>query len=288
MLERDGYPAGVPCWVDTGQPDPEAAARFYAGVFGWELEDRMPPEAPGRYFVARLGGRDVAAVGSKPEGSSRSPAWTTYVRVESADDAAARVWQSGGQVLAEPFDVFDAGRMGVFADPSGAVFCAWQPGRHRGAQAVNEPGAWVFSELNTRDPGRATAFYEAVFGWEVAPLDMGDGVFRALLRMPGYGDFLERRDPDLRRRQAEAGAPEGFEDAVAWLTAMTPDRFPDDTPSHWSITFAVDDVDAAADRAADLGGAVVVPSFDADPSVRVAVLRDPQGAAFTVSRFTPR
>ena len=61
--------------------------------------------------------------------------WNTYIRVESADDAAARVRKAGGRVLSEPFDVFDAGRMGVFADPEGAVFCVWQPGSHRGSAA---------------------------------------------------------------------------------------------------------------------------------------------------------
>ena len=61
MPERDGYIAGVPCWVDTSQPDPEAATAFYSGVFGWELEDVMPPDSPGKYFMARIRGLDVAA-----------------------------------------------------------------------------------------------------------------------------------------------------------------------------------------------------------------------------------
>ena len=63
MLERDGYLPGVPCWVDTSQPDPEAAVAFYGGLFGWDFEDAMPPGSPGKYFIARLRGGDVAAVG---------------------------------------------------------------------------------------------------------------------------------------------------------------------------------------------------------------------------------
>ena len=285
MLERDGYPAGVPCWVDTGQPDPEAAVEFYGGLFGWEFEDRMPADSPGRYFVAQLRGRDVAAVGSQPEQAPPTPGWNTYVWVDSADDATAKVKAAGGNALMEPFDVLDAGRMAVLTDPEGAVFCVWQAKEHKGAQLVNEPGTWNFSELNTRDAEGAKAFYGTVFGWEAETLDYGDGQ-TTMWRLPGYGDFLERRDPDLRRRMAADGAPEGFEDAVAWLIPMTSDQYPDDVPPHWSVTFAVADADAVADRAAKLGGQVRVPPFDA-PFVRMTVVSDPQGAAFTASKYVP-
>ena len=61
MPDRDGYIAGVPCWIDTTQPDPDAAAEFYGTLFGWELEDTMPEEAPGKYYMARIRGRDAAA-----------------------------------------------------------------------------------------------------------------------------------------------------------------------------------------------------------------------------------
>jgi uncharacterized protein len=285
VLERDGYPAGVPCWVDTGQPDPEAAVEFYGGLFGWEFEDRMPADSPGRYFVAQLRGRDVAAVGSQPEQAPPTPGWNTYVWVDSADDATAKVKAAGGNALMEPFDVLDAGRMAVLTDPEGAVFCVWQAKEHKGAQLVNEPGTWNFSELNTRDPEGAKAFYGTVFGWEAETLDYGEGQ-TTMWRLPGYGDFLERRDPDLRRRMAADGAPEGFEDAVAWLIPMTSDQYPDDVPPHWNVTFAVDDADAVADRAAKLGGQVRVPPFDA-PFVRMTVVSDPQGAAFTASKYVP-
>ena len=285
MLERDGYPAGVPCWVDTGQPDPEAAVEFYGGLFGWEFEDRMPADSPGRYFVAQLRGRDVAAVGSQPEQAPPTPGWNTYVWVDSADDTTAKVKAAGGKALMEPFDVLEAGRMAVLTDPEGAVFSVWQAKEHKGAQLVNEPGTWNFSELNTRDPEGAKTFYGTVFGWEADTLDYGEGQ-TTMWRLPGYGDFLERRDPDLRRRMAADGAPEGFEDAVAWLIPMTSDQYPDDVPPHWNVTFAVDDADAVADRAAKLGGQVRVPPFDA-PFVRMTVLSDPQGAAFTASKYVP-
>jgi uncharacterized protein len=107
------------------------------------------------------------------------------------------------------------------------------------------------------------------------------------LCLPGYGDFLEQRDPDLRARQDEIGAPPGFEDVVAGLVPMHSNQFPAGVPPHWSVTFAVDDTDATATRAAELGGTVIAPPFDAGPT-RIAVVSDPQGAVFTVSKFDPQ
>ena len=105
MPERDGYIAGVPCWVDTSQPDPDAAAEFYGGLFGWEFEEAMPPGAPARYLIARLRGGDVAAVSSQPEGAPPGAVWNTYIWVEDADAAAAKAREGGGSVLGEPLEV---------------------------------------------------------------------------------------------------------------------------------------------------------------------------------------
>jgi hypothetical protein len=280
MNERDGYIPGVPCWVDTSQPDPESAVDFYRGLFGWEFEDVMPPGSPGRYFIARLRGGDVAAVGSATEGAPPTATWNTYIWADSADETASQVRDAGGKVLTEPFDVMEAGRMAVCADPAGAAFCVWQAKNHRGARIVNEPGSLNFNELNTPDPEGAKAFYGAVFGWRT--LDLGGGA--TMWTLPGYGDHLEQRTPGRRENMAAAGAPAGFEDVVANLLPIGDDR--PDTPPHWSVTFAVDDADAAAEKAAALGGQVVVPAFDA-PWVRMTVLTDPQGATFTASKFVP-
>jgi predicted enzyme related to lactoylglutathione lyase len=277
MPERDGYIPGVPCWVDTSQPDPEAAAEFYGGLFGWQLENVLPDDAGAKYLIGRIGGRDAAAVGSIPEGAPPMAMWNTYIWVDSADETASKVKDAGGSVVTEPFDVMDAGRMAVCADPEGAVFCAWQAKGHKGAQVVNEHGSLNFNGLNTRDAAGAKRFYGSVLGWEV--LDLG-GV--EMWTLPGYGDHLETIHPEIRKQVAEAGGPEGFEDVVASINPI-PDDQPD-TPPHWSVTFAVDDADAIAARAAELGGEVVVPPMDA-PWVRMTVLTDPQGATFIASKY---
>jgi predicted enzyme related to lactoylglutathione lyase len=280
MLERDGYMPGVPCWVDTSQPDPEAAVAFYGGLFGWDFEDVMPEGSAGRYFIARLHGGDVAAVGSQPESGPPTAAWNTYVWVDSADEAASHVLEAGGRVLADPFDVMDAGRMATFADPEGAAFCVWQAKQHKGAQVVNEPGSLNFNGLSTRDVAGAKSFYGSLFGWQ--PLSLGGGV--EMWRLPGYGRFLEQGDPDLRERIAASGGPKGFEDVVATIDPIAQDQ--PDALARWSVTFAVDDADATAAKAAELGGEVTVAPFDA-PWVRMAVITDPQGASFIASKFVP-
>jgi len=280
MPERDRYIPGVPCWIDTSQPDPDAAAEFYGGLFGWEFRNVMPPEAPRKYFIASLRGLEVAAVSSIPESAPPKAMWDTYIWVENADETASRVREAGGGVVKEPFDVMDAGRTAVFTDPEGAVFCVWQARKHKGARVVNEPGSLNFNDLHTHDVDGAKSFYGAVFGWET--LRMGGG-FEAWT-LPGYGDHLERDDPDLRKRLAESGGPTGFEDVVASIVPIADDQ--PDVPAHWGVTFAVDDADAVAQKAEELGGTVVVPPFDA-PWVRMTVLTDPQGATFVASKFVP-
>jgi predicted enzyme related to lactoylglutathione lyase len=278
LPERDGYIAGVPCWVDTSQPDPDAAADFYGGLFGWEFEDAMPVGAPARYLIARLRGGDVAAVSSQPEEAPPGAVWNTYIWVEDADEAAAKAREAGGSVLAEPVEVMDAGSVAVLADPEGAAFCVWQAKEHKGARIVNEPGSLNFNVLNTRDPTAAKRFYGALFGWTT--LDLGSGEFWTL---SAYGDHLEHLTPGTRERTAELDAA-GFEDVVAAITPIAGDDA--DTSAHWSVTFSTEDADSTAAKAARLGGTVLVAPVDA-PYSRLTVLRDPQGATFSATAFVP-
>ena len=273
----DRYIQGVPCWVDTAHPDPAAAAAFYGDLFGWQLEDVMPPDAPGRYYMARLNGGDVAAVGSMPDGAPPMAMWNSYVWVDDADAIAAKVRDAGGTIVMEPMDVMEAGRMAGCTDREGALFFLWQPGNHRGATVVNEPGSVNFNNLNTRDLDAAQAFYGAVFGWDL--LDVGGP--SAMWALPAYGDFLEAQRPGLRAQMTEMGAPERFAEVVAGCL-----KIDDDRPAHWSVTFGAADADATAARASELGAQVVVPPFDA-PWTRMTVLTDPQGAVFIASQFKP-
>jgi uncharacterized protein len=281
MTERDRYIPGVPCWADTTQPDPDAAAEFYGGIFGWEFEDKMPPGSDAKYLEASIEGRIAGAISSGgPGGAPAEPKWNTYVWVESADDTAAKVRDAGGEVTAEPFDVMGAGRMASFTDREGAAISVWQPYEHRGAQVVNEHGGVNFNDLNTRDVDAAKEFYGAVFGWDL--LELGPGM--TMFTLPGYGDFLEEINPGTKERNKELGAPEGFADVVASVMPIGEDRAP--VEPHWSITFGADDADQIAENAAALGGTIVMPPTDL-PWVKATVITDPGGATFTASEFKP-
>lgn len=277
MPERSEYIPGVPCWVDTQQPDPKAAVPFYEGIFGWELENVMPEESGGEYFMARIRGGDVAAIGSVPEGMPPSAMWNTYVAVASADDAVEKVRAAGGTAFTDAFDVMDAGRMAVVADPEGAVFCVWEAKENIGAKVVNEHGALNFNGLATRDEQSAAAFYGAVFGWKVLSIPAGK-----FWMLPGYGDHLEQGTPGLREQMAQMGAPDGFIEVVAALEPIAADDA--DSPAHWSVTFGVDDVEATAKQITKLGGKVIEGPVDA-PWTRRALVEDPQGARFVAGQF---
>ena len=261
MSERHSYPAGVPCWVATIQPDPRTAADFYGGLFGWEYEhDGM--------LVARLRGKDVAAVAPLPPDVDPPPpaAWITDVCVDSADDVAAKARGAGGTVLAEPFDG-PAGRVTVIADPAGAAFGASERRQHPGAQLVNEPGAWSMSALQTPDPEAAKQFYGDVFGWTAEGFDLG-GAEVSLWRLEGYvGGEPEQPVP---------------RDVVATMAPAA-----GDAPPHWSVDFWVDDLEGVVDRAERLGGSVAVPPYEIPGApMKQAVLADPAGATFSVTKLT--
>ncbi|MGO4804645.1 VOC family protein [Arthrobacter sp. 2MCAF15] len=272
MTQRT-YPQGVPCWIDTEQPDLEAAAEFYAGIFGWTFEDAMPAGAPGRYLIAKLHGQDVAGMASTQAGPA---AWSTYVSVDNADAAVQRMVDAGATLRSAPADAGEGGRSAALADPEGAEFRIWQARRRLGAQVANQPGAWNFSDLHTPNPSAAIAFYEDAFGWQVD--DLG---FAMMIRRPGYGDHLEATvDPGIRARQSGVAAPPGFEDAIAWIATTAPDKLP-----RWHVSFTVADRDQTAADARRLG-AQVLSQGDTEWT-RTVLIRDPQGAEFTASQFTP-
>jgi hypothetical protein len=251
MPEVTAYPPGTPSWVDLGSPDIAAAAAFYTGMFGWDAPEG-PPETGG-YRNCTYKGRPVAGIG--PQMAEGPPYWTTYVAVADADAAAAKVTAAGGTTLLAPMDVMSFGRMAVFMDPVGAAFSIWQAGDHVGAGLVNEPNTLCWNELACRDPEGAKSFYGAVFGW-TPQTDEATGPY-VMWNLNGR--------------------------VVGGMMPMD-ENFPAEVPPHWMPYFAVDDTDASAARAADLGGEVVMGPMDL-PVGRMAVLKDPHGAVFSIIKL---
>src|SRR4051794_36600095 len=220
MSERTDYAEGVPCWVDTLQPDPQAAMDFYGQLFGWEFSGPEPTPAGHEYFVARLRGRDVAGIGALP---ANAPAyWNTYIRVQDADATAQRATAQGGQVLIDVIDASPAGRLAAISDPTGVPFALWEARERAGAQLVNEPNTWTMSALHTPDTIVAAGFYRSLFGWDTAPI---------------APDLLLSRLPDYA---GESGQP------IPADTVAAIKRTADGVPPNWSVEFRVHDADRTA------------------------------------------
>jgi predicted enzyme related to lactoylglutathione lyase len=252
MSEHTEHAAGTPSWVDIGT-DVEAAKGFYGQIFGWEALSAGPPEDTGGYGFFTKAGKMVAGFG--PQQNPGPPVWAVYVSTEDVTDTAAKVEKAGGKVVVPPMDVMTAGRMAVFADPTGAIFSAWQAGEHRGAELLGETGAISWVELNTRDTAAAKKFYPAVFGWKE-----------------------ETHEGEMTYTEFHLGEP-----SVAGMMDMPP-QVPAEVPSHWLVYFGVDDVDASTDQAGKLGAEVLAGPMDIPGGGRFSVLRDPQGAPFGLYR----
>jgi hypothetical protein len=250
-MEMTSYQAGTPSWIDLSATDVDAAADFYASLFGWTVQPSVP-EAGG-YRIAELRGKAVAGVGPQMQ-PGMPPNWATYIATDDAEATAKAVADAGGQTFMPPMDVMDVGRMAIFADPSGGVFGVWQAGNHKGAGIVNEPGSLSWNELATRQPDAAAAFYPAVFGWEPQVHDMGGGMV--------YTEWL-------------LGGK-----SIGGMMPMD-DSIPAGTPTHWRVYFAVADADATAAKATELGGTVHLQPMDI-PQGRIATMSDPQGAFFNI------
>ena len=250
MGKRSSHPHGTFSWIDLATTDAQGAKAFYGKLFGWEYDDR--PAGDGMtYSMCLIDGSAVAAIAETDTGEA-PPHWNSYVTVDDLDALAPRVAELGGTVAAGPFDVFDAGRMLVVADPTGAFVELWQAKENIGAELVNVPGALTWNDLNTNDADVARGFYSELLGWS----------FEQVSEQPPYWV--------IQNGGRSNGGVRVFTEEEA------------NFPPHWLPYFAVDSTDAIASAATDAGGSVMVDPFDV-PSGRVAVLGDPKGAAFAVS-----
>jgi predicted enzyme related to lactoylglutathione lyase len=243
MGKRESYEPGTFCWVDLTTTDAEGAKAFYGELFGWEFRD---DEIPGGVYTMRHG--DV--VGAIDQQDEQPAHWNNYVSVTSAEETAARAKQLGARILEEPFDVAGFGCLAMFADPAGAVLCIWEPRSHIGAGRVNDVGCMGWNELQTRDSEAAGHFYSGLFGWEIESIEDDGRVVYTTIKNAGNqnGGFVPMSG---------------------------------DAPSFWLPYFTVPSRNAAMEKARELGGTVLAGPLDL-PSGKIAVLGDPQGAAFAI------
>jgi predicted enzyme related to lactoylglutathione lyase len=249
MGERTSYAPGTFSWVDLQTDDLDGAKRFYGELLGWSYND-IPIGEGSVYSMAQVQGRNVAGLGERQD-ESIPPHWNCYVTVEDADASAARAAELGATLLAEPFDVFDAGRMAAFADPQGAVLSIWQAKESIGAGLVNALGALTWNDLVTPDVEASSAFYTALFSWDIAEVEGSDGQYWSI---------------------TNGGWPNG---------GMLP--IIEGGHPAWNLYFACEDTDATLAKANELGGETVMGPMDVPNGSRFAILRDPSNAVFSVS-----
>jgi predicted enzyme related to lactoylglutathione lyase len=254
MSSPQSYPSGTPVWVNLQTvAGPQVASRFYCALFGWTVLARhRPMEDTSGWWVFRLDGKDVGDVGPGPR-----PTWTMNISVDDADVTARAVVDNGGGISLWPTPYFGSGRMAICTDPLGARFAIWESSGQLSPDVMHEPGSYTWCELTCRDVDEARRFYATVFGWESS--------FPPFLEGSGYSVFAL---PGAER--PVAGMVEVDE---AWTEHVQP---------HWTIYFAVADADGIAARAVELGGSVEVEPFDLFNVGRIAGLKDPEGASFSV------
>lgn len=258
MQETVEYAPGTFCWVELGTTNGEAAKKFYTELFGWGFTDN--PVGPNMvYTMLKLDGKDVGALyqlSSEMTAEGIPPHWLSYVSVADADESARQIKALGGKLKKEPLDVFDIGRMAVVEDPTGAVFALWQPKKHKGAGIVNVPNSFCWNELATKDTRVAGDFYTKLFGWGKNVQQMGPMEYTSFLNGDRPAGGMYKPTPEMGN-----------------------------VPPHWLVYFAVDDCDAKAKKATELGGKTIAPPSDIPDTGRFAIIQDPQGAVFGIIKL---
>ena len=262
MTNIEKHAPGDFCWIELATTDQTAATDFYAKIFGWTFKNY--PIGPNQvYTVFQVQERDVAAGCTlRPDQLSLGvpPHWNLYVAVESADATAARAEQLGGKVLAPPFDVFDAGRMAVLQDPTGAAFSLWQAINHLGTGISASHGTLCWADLSTPDQARAGQFYSDLFGWQMMKED--EDPAHNYWHIKNGEEFIGGIPPASHH---QAGAP-----------------------AHWLAYFTVSDCDATATAAKNLGAKLYMLPKDFEDVGRISILADPQGATFAIFKAAAR
>jgi hypothetical protein len=240
---------GKAIWHDLVTEDPAAAERFYEGLFGWSFQ-KATGSSGHAYSVARSGSVWVAgivAVDPRADGTTLSR-WLPYVSVDDVDRAVEASVSAGGTVAVTARSV-PLGRVAAIIDREGAVIGLARSniGDPDDSTTAPAPGRVIWNELISNDVATATDFYRRVIGFDTRTIERRGGKYTLL----GHHGI----------------------DRAGILKNPTPDWSP-----VWLTYFGVQDAAAAAARAEQLGGQILVP---VSPEVRegtMAVIKDPTGA----------
>ncbi|WP_198655120.1 VOC family protein [Streptomyces geranii] len=249
---------GAPCWVSLTSRDLRATEAFYSAVLGWRWRSARLGD---RFRVALAQGTPVAGIAAVASVWQVAVAWIPYFAVPSADEAVSRARERGGTTAVGPIS-FPPGRAALLADRDGATFGIWEGELPAGWEAWRR-AAPAFVRLHTRDAFDSAIFYGEILEWASG--------------RPGCCEVDYEGDEVVLRSRG---------DVVARIGSGALEAAPDPTiRPHWQVHFAVEDVGACVKAAENNGGSVL--RYDTGSGPFEAVLRDPDGAQFTVtSRVT--
>jgi len=257
MPEMTQYTPGSFCWMELLAADTEKAKAFYGELFGWTTND-VPGPDNSIYTILLKNDKSVGALCAMPDVAKQHGVpthWQNYIAVVNVDESAERVSQLGGNVLMPPMDADDIGRMAIVQDPTGAAFSLWQSEKHPGAELYNEPGAWCWNELYTKNLNAAKEFYANLFGWTAEETPGAGG--------QPYTVFKNGETP------------------IAGMLEIQPEW--GEVPPCWGVYFSVENLDKTFEQAKVLGGNASCPVvMEVENVGRFAMLHDPQGAHFSI------
>ncbi|MGQ0623384.1 MAG: VOC family protein [Sporichthyaceae bacterium] len=254
-MHRESYEPGTPCWIDLITADVDASVAFYCALFGWQSESVLDDDGNRVYTMATKEGRHVCGMGGSPDSAPPRPVWNSYVCVADVDASAAAIEKHGGTIVMPPMQVFNAGKMAMAADVTGATFSLWEPIDIAGAGICNENDTYSWNELLSSDVEASKSFYSEVFGWSYEGMPMGEGTYWVI-----------------------AGGENG---GLGGLMART-DSCPEGMPDHWGVYFTVADLDAALAAVTAGGGSLAVGPESMEGVGRFAMVTDPHGGMFSL------
>lgn len=254
----DTHTPGRWVWMELVTEDPVKARHFYGQVFGWTFEDFEQGEQT--YVLIRSGDRPVGGIlqrRKEPE-ADRSAQWIGMLSVPDVEQATAHAADAGATTLIPPGKLRGRGTVAVLSDPEGALFAIIRTDAGDPADSFPPVNSWLWMELWARDAPGMSAFYEDIGGYTVT--------------RPG--------------QQARRGdRPEYHLVADGYARAGIVEMKRQDLPSAWLPYVRVADLRQTLDRVRSAGGDVLI---EPDPDIRagrIAVIVDPQGAAFGIAEW---
>lgn len=250
------------CWVDFAALDTETAKAFYQQVFGWQYTETPMPCGGTYTMISTADGGGVGGLfpmSDEMKNAGVPPHISNYVAVDNVDESVSKARNLGAVVKAEPFDIFDYGRMAVLLDPAGAAFALWQskPKDCEGAMAGRESqGMFCWQELVTVNVEQAADFYTNLFGWDYAAMDMEEGSYTI-----------------IKNRGEEIGG----------MMILPPEM--KNIPPHWNTYFTVTNIEEAVTVVKNNGGNVMMGPQSIPEAGQFALCNAPDGTVFCLFQY---